>query len=423
MTRADAIARRQAELAVALLSAAREAVARGQPADRELASLFAAHRELGSRDRRFLSNLVFSWFRWRGWLDAVWPKDPPARQAVPAYLLDATDPHPALEILLGQEPPAPAGGLSLADRAAQLAAWAGSAAPPPLSDLVPAWVPGALARPAGEDPDAFLARCLTSFQQRPPTWLRLLVPPGHLTGVSLQPHPQVPGAAAVSGTFHEGTLRKRLGACFEVQDLASQCVGQIAAPAVGESWWDACAGSGGKTLHLAALAGGKARILATDIRDSALEELRRRAQRSAAQGISTRVLDPTRQRPDGRFDGVLLDAPCSGVGTWARNPDMRWRTDASLVTGMAERQRALLRAAAEAVRPGGRLVYAVCTMTAAETGDVVNDFLDGRRDFQPDPFASPLDGQVTDGTLHIRPWDGPGDGMYVARLRRADHCQ
>jgi 16S rRNA (cytosine967-C5)-methyltransferase len=115
---------------------------------------------------------------------------------------------------------------------------------------------------------------------------------------------------------------------------------------------------------------------------------------------------------------VLVDAPCSGIGTWNRNPDMRWRTAAADVAAKAAVQREVLARAARGVRPGGVLVYAVCTVTAAETTDVAGGFGRSHPDFAAEPVAHPLTGERQVGVFWIWPWDGPCDGMFCARWRR-----
>jgi 16S rRNA (cytosine967-C5)-methyltransferase len=383
---------RQAALVPEILDIVSEAVDAGRPADATLAAYFRAHREFGSRDRRLFSQLVFSYFRWLGWLRGL----PPPVAAAAAWRHDTGETHPVIDRLLGGAPPAwPAGDPLL---------------------LVPDWLPGALAVPAGAEPHAHAERFILAVQERPPTWLRardgnrervataIGEPEGGVRGT-------VTGALAVRPT-DLAALRKRLGPVFEVQDLASQVVGHVCDPQAGETWWDHCAGAGGKSLHLADLMPG-GRIVATDVRAGALRELARRAREAGITRIETASLAPT-----GECDGVLVDAPCSGVGTWSRNPDMRWRTAREVVAEKAEVQVRLLNQGADAVRPGGRLVYAVCTVTRAETTDVVERFLAGRPGFVLEPGRHPLSGAAADGTFWIWPWDGPCDGMYAARFRR-----
>jgi len=389
-----------------------------RPADVALAQLERAHPEWGARDRRFFGAAVFAFFRWRGWLADLLPDRWPLAVAAASWL-DAL-PHPAARALRTQAGlPEPAPAASLADLGRALAALL---ARPPFApaDLIPAWVPARLAPPGGLDAAAALDRLLASFQSRPPLWLRVApaaVPaalafldrPAHPAGA----HPVLADAVQVAGPADLHGLRRAIGPAFEVQDLSSQCVGRVCAPQPGARWWDACAGAGGKTLQLAALMQNRGAITATDVRPGALAELRRRAAAAGATIIRT-------GRDAGAlFDGVLVDAPCSGLGTWNRNPDLRWRTPAAVVDHSAAAQRRILADAAPQVRPGGALVYAVCTLTRTETQDVVADFLGRQPDFRPDAFAHPLTGAARTGAAWVWPWDGPGGGMFIARLRRA----
>ncbi len=196
-------------------------------------------------------------------------------------------------------------------------------------------------------------------------------------------------------------------------------MGWVCAPSVGETWWDVCAGAGGKTLHLADLTGSQGRVLATDTRFVALEELRRRVRRAGL--TNTRVLAwdvSNGRRPEWTADGVLVDAPCSGIGTWARNPDARWRLRREDIAHAAARQAGLLECVAGSVRQDGRLVYATCTLTRRENEEVVMKFLAKRTDYVLEPFENPLNGKPTNGFLAIPPWEGPGTGMFIARFRR-----
>jgi len=161
-------------------------------------------------------------------------------------------------------------------------------------------------------------------------------------------------------------------------------------------------------------------ILATDVRSGSLGVLRKRAQGRGGNMIACRVWDGTRDPAPGRcFDGVLIDAPCSGIGTWARNPDARWRTTEHDIAQRRIIQEQLLLAGADKVRPGGRLVYAVCTLTEAETQAVITGFLGTRSDFQLEPTPHPLTGRPAPGQIWIWPWEADSNGMFIARMHRS----
>jgi 16S rRNA (cytosine967-C5)-methyltransferase len=283
--------------------------------------------------------------------------------------------------------------------------------------LAPGWLCEVL-----YEPDVHLRKCMEAFQKRPPTWLRIsksheqdVLGALARSGIEVSRHQKIPGAAAVSGSSALQSMNAGIKSRYEIQDLASQCVGLLCNPKPGELWWDVCAGSGGKTLHLADLMAKQGTLLATDVRESALEELRRRAKKASAGIVRIGELDPVQKK----FDGVLIDAPCSGIGAWSRNPDARWRTSVDDVRARARVQAELLRKSAENVRPGGRLVYAVCTITSMETIDVIDAFLRERGDFALEEAPHPLTKRAGGGTFWIWPWDGPCDGMFAAVIRRS----
>jgi 16S rRNA (cytosine967-C5)-methyltransferase len=408
-----------------------------RPADQSFAQLCRVHREWGARDRRFFGDVLFGWFRWRGWLAELLPAQPAAALALVGWLEGLE--HPALRLLAaqavlklptksgtgfqpvgqrpntGQRPVPPTAPANIAAQAHALSGLLGIDRQP--EQLVPAWTPMVLAAAPG----AGLPQYLAAMQRRPPVWLR--VAPGRVAAVlnffgpRATPHARVAGAIAVTPPANLPGLRAATGIAAIVQDLAAQCVGLLCAPRPGERWWDVCAGAGGKSLHLAALMNNTGSILATDVRPAALHELERRAAEAGATIIQTRRMNVA--STDAQFDGVLVDAPCSGLGTWNRNPDMRWRTPATDIATRAATGRELLARVAPHVRPGGALVYAVCTITRAETLDVLADFLRAHPEFQPEACTHPLTGATCDdGIVWVWPWDGPCDGMFIARLRR-----
>jgi len=203
-----------------------------------------------------------------------------------------------------------------------------------------------------------------------------------------------------------------------VQDISSQAVGRVADPKTGEEWWDCCAGAGGKALHLMDLM-KDGKLLASDNRIPVLKELKKRARKHGIRHIRTQPFNAVNDEPFTKtFDGVLVDAPCSGWGTWSRNPDARWRASRRDVVQCATRQLKILNNVKWCVKPGGTLVYSVCTITRPETEEVVMNFLDHHSNFKLAPFANPLTGEQTDGQLQIWPWDADCDGMFIAKFVR-----
>jgi 16S rRNA (cytosine967-C5)-methyltransferase len=215
---------------------------------------------------------------------------------------------------------------------------------------------------------------------------------------------------------------------FEVMDEGSQLVAELVAPPPGGRVADACAGAGGKTLAIAAAMAGKGRLLALDVDGRKLEELRRRARRAGLSNVTARPITDEARLPAeariGGWDRVLVDAPCSGIGTLRRNPEARWRMTPQAVAGFPARQLALLVTYAPLCAVGGRLIYATCTILEEENEKVIARFLAERPDFVRVPVKeiwgrAPAE-QVGDGlTLRLLPQKHDTDGFYAAVLRRA----
>jgi 16S rRNA (cytosine967-C5)-methyltransferase len=208
---------------------------------------------------------------------------------------------------------------------------------------------------------------------------------------------------------------------FEVQDTGSQLVCAALAVQPGEAVVDLCAGGGGKTLALAAAMQNRGRLLACDIDRARLSRLPQRAARAGALA-ETRLLDPGREAEaladwQGIADAVLVDAPCSGTGTWRRGPEARWRLTPQALQRYARTQATVLRLGGALVRPGGRLTYVVCSLLDAEGVDVVGAFLAEA----PGWRAMPQDigaGTARGPGLRVTPWHDGTDGFFFATLER-----
>ena len=206
----------------------------------------------------------------------------------------------------------------------------------------------------------------------------------------------------------------------EVQDEGSQLIILACEAANEERILDLCAGAGGKSLALAAIA-PEARLLATDSNRSRLAKLGPRAERAGAR-IETRLLNPPNELQEltdwrSAADLVLVDAPCSGSGTWRRNPEGRWRLTPDRLERVANLQGRLLSIAAELVRPGGRLVYAVCSLLSREGASQIDAFVSGHSSWivEETPIAA---GRLDGAGRLLTPGHDGTDGFFVARLRR-----
>jgi len=215
---------------------------------------------------------------------------------------------------------------------------------------------------------------------------------------------------------------------FEIQDEGSQLIAEVVAPGAGPIV-DFCAGAGGKTLALADLLAPQVPLIALDTRSHGLQALQRRAQRATRCHITTHTLprDGSLPEPVRRWRGqaarVLVDAPCTGTGVLRRHPETRLRLDAALLSTLPEQQSAILARASTLVAPGGRLIYATCSVLPAENNEVVQRFLQNQDDFTLLPLAEVLgepralelgDGRV----LQVAPHTHGTDGFYAAVLQR-----
>ncbi|MBK9108417.1 MAG: RsmB/NOP family class I SAM-dependent RNA methyltransferase [Saprospiraceae bacterium] len=195
---------------------------------------------------------------------------------------------------------------------------------------------------------------------------------------------------------------------FEIQDASSQCVAAFMDLKPGMRVIDACAGAGGKTLHMAALMKNKGHIIALDTEGWKLEELRKRARRAGAQIIETRTIDSTKviKRLHEGCDRLLLDVPCSGTGVIRRNPDAKWKIDQAYVERMLAVQRDLLNRYSLMLRPGGKLVYATCSVLHLENSEQIAYFCNEHPGFQ------------LEEEIKISPFSSGFDGFYMARLKK-----
>jgi 16S rRNA (cytosine967-C5)-methyltransferase len=351
-------------------------IAGARRADAALRFYFETHRYLQPPARRAITQSVFSYFRWLSWLD---PKASPQKRVEEAATLHARFAADPKSI----KPEA------LAARA------------------VPSWLASEVELPADS---------LRQLQRDPPLWLRAR--PGQAARLSAElgsceSSTRAPDALRYMGNQDLFRTPQFAAGDFEIQDLASQLVGHACAPHPGETWWDACAGEGGKTLHLADLMMNKGLVWSTDRHDGRLDTLKRRAARAKLFNYRTAKWDGSARLPTKtKFDGILVDAPCSGVGTWQRNPHARWTTTPGDVRELAATQLALLNHAASSVKPGRRIVYSVCTLTRSETTGVADAFSAAHRELEPHAIAG-AESRVT-----FWPHELNANGMFIAAWRR-----
>lgn len=367
--------------------------ANGPPADTIVTRYFKARRYAGSSDRRAVRELVFRAVR----RSAERPGS--GREAIVG--LAASDPE--LLAFFGE----PRGPEAMVDgEPAAAAAYVPEWLKAELSPLVtPSELPWLLERAPVDlrvnaskaERDQLLPRFPGAVATKLSPW-----------GMRLPPDSRVDDHA----DFQAGNV--------EVQDEGSQLIALACRPALGERVIDLCAGAGGKALALSAAAPGSY-ILATDSNRARLAQLPLRAERASA-AIRTQLLDPPRELEQlesekAGADVVLVDAPCSGSGTWRRNPEGRWRLTPERLDKLVATQQRLLEIGAALVRPGGRLVYAVCSLLTREGAGQAEAFLSGHSSWEAqDPLehGGRLDGK---GRL-LTPGHDRTDGFFIARFTR-----
>lgn len=381
------------ELIDQIAAAARED---GAAADTLIARYFATRRYAGSKDRRAVREWVYAAIRLAG-------ERPVDGRAAMVALADRDD---ALRAAFDGSPHAPAPIRIDEPRA--------------FSGVAPAWLIDAL-RASGLAPET-----LPALVGRAPLDVRV----NRLSADRDSMLAAISGAVSIPHApdglrLPPGTNLKTMPGVepgtLEVQDAGSQIVTTALAARPGERIVDLCAGGGGKTLALAAAMANTGELLACDIDRTRLQRLPPRAARAGVTIVQTRLLDPKHEAESladwGKAaDGVLIDAPCSGTGTWRRNPEARWRLTPERVARLAARQQYILDVGAALVRPGGALVYIVCSLLDAEGAKQVPTFLDRHPGWRAEPLALAA-GRPHGAGLRLDPARNDTDGFFVARLR------
>jgi 16S rRNA (cytosine967-C5)-methyltransferase len=352
-----------------------------QPMDRFLSAWFRIRRFAGSKDRRAIAEQVFSLSRARARLGHRMGSDTPRARMIAALLESGEDIESLFNVSKGGGyGPAP---LTDSERAAI------AAVPPPAPLWVrceyPAWLESELVRAFGdrlpEEMAAFIARAPVDIRvntlkaAREEVIARL-----HDDGIACTPTPYAPFGIRIAGdaaNLSKSPLFE--SGAFEFQDEAAQIASALCAATPDTRVLDLAAGAGGKSLAFAAAMQNQGEIVACDVRGEALFELEKRSRRAGATIIKTLPLDHS--QPAGLFDAVFVDAPCSGSGTWRRQPEQRWRMTPAWLSALTQMQDRLLDQAAALVRPGGRLLYATCSILPSENQDRLAAFRDRHPDF------------------------------------------
>jgi 16S rRNA (cytosine967-C5)-methyltransferase len=367
---------------------------KGAPADRIIADYFRARRYAGSKDRRAVRDLVYQAIRLCG----------PVPESGRAAMLAVAAADPAIAALFDGSPHGPAvraEGEAIAK-----------------TGLAPKWLAGALRASGLGGPE------IAALLGRAPLDIRVNALKADRATIAL-PEAGEPLAAAQGLRFASGTQVEQWEAyadgLIEVQDLGSQLIIEALPIAPGDTIIDLCAGGGGKTLALAARLGNAASIIAADTDKRRLGNLAPRAERAGAAIDQIVLLDPTREMRvlgnwAGKADHVLVDAPCSGSGTWRRSPEGRWRLDPAELARLNALQDHVLEIGSYLVRPGGTLAFVTCSVLDSEGTDRITAFLTRHPGWQAEALTLPL-GRAHGKGYRLDPLHDGTDGFYIACLR------
>jgi 16S rRNA (cytosine967-C5)-methyltransferase len=412
-----------------------------RPADGVVSAFFRGRRYIGSGDRADISERVYGVLRHHArlgwWLERVGHPPVGARPRIVAWLiLGEGKGTKDLGRLFNGDRYAPA-PLTEAEQAIVRALkdqpLDSPEMPPSVRTECPEWAAGPLARAFGHRFDEELAALLSPA----PLDIRVnelksdraeVIKSLGAAGIAARPTRYSPIGLRVEGRPPlAGHTLFRAGV-IEVQDEGSQILALLADARPGAQVVDFCAGAGGKALAMAARMQGKGRIVACDVSEGRLIRAKERIRRAGVDNIEPKPLSSERdkwvKRHKGKFDRVLIDAPCSGTGAWRRNPDARWRdTDLAALTALQAR---ILESASRLARPGGRVVYATCSLLPDENEDRVAAFLEAHPEFRVVPVGEvwaetvggpcPMEGPF----LRLSPAQHRTDGFFAAILERTD---
>ncbi len=395
-----------------------------QPADAALSAYFRAQKT-GSRERAFIAETAYAVLRRRRWLTRVAGADANPGQLALAALVriqglnqrqleEALEPDEMDWVLALKAKPEPE--LTLAEQA-DLPDWLAERllARMPAEDML------ALAR--GLNRSAPLDLRVNEMKAKREEVIAQLAS----EGIAAEPCRYAPAGVRLKTKPALARHPLYLEGKVEVQDEGSQLLGHLLAPKRGEMVVDFCAGAGGKTLLLGALMRSTGRLYAFDVSDKRLAKLKPRVARSGLSNVHPACIsgenDQRVKRLAGKIDRVLVDAPCSGLGTLRRNPDLKWRQTPESIAELTRKQTDILASASRLVKPGGRLVYATCSILGEENEGIVDAFLAAHADFRRLSATEVLakQGIALDcgEDMRLLPHVHGTDGFYAAVLERA----
>lgn len=368
-----------------------------------------------------ISRVIFGYYRWYGWLNLIKPDQANLEKVLLlAYILESSQRDDftlfwSSEVSLEHLPPrlfSEQPEAALQEKLQYINLFDPNLR---LNQLVPDFTP------------QWTINKLAHLQKRPNLWLRSIYQDARTVLTFLQEKkilfktPALQSSAIeVFSPFNINECRPYKKGELEIQDISSQIIGMICNPAKNDVWWDVCAGSGGKSLHLSALAKGSIRIYATDIRPSALKALKKRVQRKWSNIVPMNWDGQSKLTFPSAVTKALVDAPCSCSGTWRRNPEIRWQLESKDIKAYANTQREILSNLAQNY-PGIRtIVYATCSIMPEENELTIDHFLAQNSDFSILPVKHPLTQSVFQKGVHISPPESDGNFMYAAILKRKE---
>jgi 16S rRNA (cytosine967-C5)-methyltransferase len=368
----------------------------GAAADTLIQRYFKTRRYAGSKDRRAVRDLIYRAIRICG------ERPGTGRSAMLAVAQD----DPDLAALFDGSPHGPAAIVKGADPVAERGA-------------MPRWLTPYLAEPIdASELLATLDRAPLDLRVNP---LRGTLDMARAALPEAQPIAHIANGLRLAEQAKVEDLPEYQSGLIDIQDAGSQAIALLCAARPGQNIIDLCAGGGGKTLALATDMANQGHIIAADINRARLQALPDRAERAGVTNIQLRLLNPKREMEAlsdvaGQADLVLIDAPCSGSGTWRRNPESRWRLTPDRIVKLAQDQTRLLRLGAALVRPGGHMVYAVCSLFDAEGRNQMTRFLLENPGWSVDTTIAPALGRAHGHGTLLTPYHDGCDGFFMVRL-------